>query len=166
MPLKAVFHQCLNCLLIKIYSKTCLKRPLKKKTKIGFHDRLSLNAGQKYRRMLHSAILSTFIKLPILLKIFVLSIFEWPLKTGFTVNSLQGQKYIVYWKFDRQPLKIQNGPFHTNCVNMYGIVYRNEKGLGKMYIWAVTWDLQQCGMCDQQSLRSACAYAQSDQSLC
>ena len=32
--------------------------------------------------------------------------------------------------------------------------------------WAVTWDFQQCGMCDQQSLRSACAYAQSDQSLC
>ena len=25
---------------------------------------------------------------------------------------------------------------------------------------------QQCGMCNQQSLRSACAYAQSDQSLC
>ena len=25
---------------------------------------------------------------------------------------------------------------------------------------------QQCGMCDQQSLRSACAYGQSDQSLC
>ena len=25
---------------------------------------------------------------------------------------------------------------------------------------------QQCGMCDQQSLRSACANAQSDQSLC
>ena len=28
------------------------------------------------------------------------------------------------------------------------------------------WDFQQCGMCDQQSLRSACAYAQSDQSFC
>ena len=27
-------------------------------------------------------------------------------------------------------------------------------------------DFQQCGMCDQQSLRSACTYAQSDQSLC
>ena len=27
-------------------------------------------------------------------------------------------------------------------------------------------DFQQCGMCDQQSLRSACAYAQSDQSIC
>ena len=33
----------------------------------------------------HSAILSTFIKLVFVLKIFVLSIFEWPLKTGFTV---------------------------------------------------------------------------------
>ena len=33
--------------------------------------------------------------------------------------------------------------------------------------WAVTWDdFQQCGTCDQQSLRSVCAYAQSDQSLC
>ena len=30
----------------------------------------------------------------------------------------------------------------------------------------MTWDFQQCGMCDQQRLRSACAYAQSDQSLC
>ena len=33
----------------------------------------------------HSAILSTFIKLPFVIKIFVLSIFEWLLKTGFTV---------------------------------------------------------------------------------
>ena len=47
----------------ELYSKTCLKRPLKKKTKIGFQDRLWLNAGRKYCRMLrgeHSAILSTF----------------------------------------------------------------------------------------------------------
>ena len=33
----------------------------------------------------HSAILSTFIKLPFVIKIFVLSSFECPLKTGFTV---------------------------------------------------------------------------------
>ena len=33
----------------------------------------------------HSAILLTFIKLPFVIKSFVLSIFEWPLKTGFTV---------------------------------------------------------------------------------
>ena len=35
----------------------------------------------------HSAILSTFIKLPFVMKIFVLSIFEWPFYTGFTVYT-------------------------------------------------------------------------------
>ena len=43
-----------------------------------------------YCRMLiweHSAILLTFIKLPFVIKIFVLSSFEWPLKTGFTVYA-------------------------------------------------------------------------------
>ena len=33
----------------------------------------------------HSAILSTFIKLSFVIKIFVLTTFEWPLKTGLTV---------------------------------------------------------------------------------
>ena len=49
------------------YSKTCVKWPLSKRPKIGFQDDNSLNAGQKYCRMLpleHSAILLTFIKLP------------------------------------------------------------------------------------------------------
>ena len=36
----------------------------------------------------HSAILLTFIKLSFVIKIFVVSIFEWLLKTGFTVYSL------------------------------------------------------------------------------
>ena len=35
----------------------------------------------------HSAILSTFIKLPFVITIFVLSNFEWPFYTGFTVQS-------------------------------------------------------------------------------
>ena len=35
----------------------------------------------------HSAILSTFVKLPFVIMIFALSIFEWPFHTGFTVNS-------------------------------------------------------------------------------
>ena len=68
-----------------------LKWPLSKRLKIGFQDQLSLNAGQKYCRMLqgeHSAVISTFIKLLFVIKIFVLSIFEWPLKTGFTVLVL------------------------------------------------------------------------------
>ena len=71
-----------------MYSKTCVKRPLSKRQKIGFQDQLSLNAGQKYCKMLqgeHSAILLTFIKLPFVLKIFVLSIFERPFYTGLTV---------------------------------------------------------------------------------
>ena len=63
------------------YSKTRVKRSLSIIPKIGFQDELSLNAGQKYCRMLcgeHSAILSTFIKLLFVIKIFVLSIFECP----------------------------------------------------------------------------------------
>ena len=69
----------IDCLL---YSKTCLKRPLREE------DQLSLNAGQKYCRMLqgeHSAILLTFINLPNVIKIFVLSFFEWLLITYFTI---------------------------------------------------------------------------------
>ena len=76
---------------ISIYSKTCLKWPLSKRPKIGFQDQLSLNAGQKYCRMLqgeHSAKLFTFIKLSFAIKTLVLSIFEWPLKTSFTVFAL------------------------------------------------------------------------------
>ena len=56
------------------------KRPLSNRPKIGFQDQLWLNAGQKYCRMLHgnSAILSPFIALPFVNKIFVLSISKWP----------------------------------------------------------------------------------------
>ena len=36
----------------------------------------------------HSAILLTFIKLPFVIKIIVLSIFEWPFYTGFTVTAV------------------------------------------------------------------------------
>ena len=40
----------------------------------------------------HFAILSTFIKLPFVIKIFFLSIFEWPFYTGFTVHHLWSVK--------------------------------------------------------------------------
>ena len=90
-----------------IYSKTCVKQPLSKRPEIGFQYIL-LNAGQKYCRMLpleHSAIISTFIKLPFVIKIFVLSILEWPFYTGFTVwtaiNHLSychiNRKYKIIW---------------------------------------------------------------------
>ena len=80
------------------YSKTCVKRPISKRLKIGFQVKLSLNAGQKYCRMLqgeHSAILSTFIKLPVVTKTFILSIFEWLFYTGFTVPCIQRIHYCL-----------------------------------------------------------------------
>ena len=59
-----------TCMHTCIYSKPCLRQPLKKE------DPLSLNEGQTYCRMLqgeHFAILLIFIKLPFVIKIFVLS---------------------------------------------------------------------------------------------
>ena len=61
-------HQRLKCILIRkificnylIYSKTCVKWPLSKRPQIGFQDQLSLNAGQKYCRMLQGGILQYF----------------------------------------------------------------------------------------------------------
>ena len=68
--------------LNRIYSKPCVKRSLSKRQTIGFQDQLSLNAGQKYCRML-----STFICITLVIKILLLSIFEWPFYTGFTVHA-------------------------------------------------------------------------------
>ena len=60
---------------VRCIMKNTVKRVLsghsKRTPKIGFKYQLSLNAGQKYCRMLqgeHSAILSTFIKLPFVIK--------------------------------------------------------------------------------------------------
>ena len=78
---------------IYLYSKTCVIRLLSERPKIVFQDQLLLNAGQKYCRMLqgeHSTIRLTFIKLPFVFKIFVVSIFEWPFYTGFTVVPIIG----------------------------------------------------------------------------
>ena len=71
-----------------MYIKACLNCQSQKDYKISFQYQLSRNAGQQYCRMLqgeHSATLLTFIKLPFVIKIFLLSIFEWPFYTGFTV---------------------------------------------------------------------------------
>ena len=54
----------------------------------------------------HSAILSTFIKLQFVFRTFVLSIFEWSLKTGFNVvvfSKLLGFK--AYKMISKQILK-------------------------------------------------------------
>ena len=55
---------CLTIVMLNIftliYSKTCVKRPLSKRPKIGFQDQFLLNAGQKYCRMLQESILQYF----------------------------------------------------------------------------------------------------------
>ena len=74
-----LFYSILTYHHLNIYSKTCLKRPLSERLKIRFQDQLSLNAGQKYCRMLqgeHSAILSSFIKLSFVFKTCVLPSFS------------------------------------------------------------------------------------------
>ena len=78
------------------YSKTCVKWPLSKRKKIGLQDQLSLNAGQKYCRMLqgeHSAILLTFIKLPFVIKIFVLSILSGCFTHVFLHINVEGKNH-------------------------------------------------------------------------
>ena len=63
---------------VPVYSITCLERPLKRDQSIGFQDLYSLRGCQK--------VLFTYIKIPNGFQSFVLSIFEWSLKTGFTVH--------------------------------------------------------------------------------
>ena len=100
LPHKVAFHLGLHCLpkypftgiqyqneKVK-YSKTCVKQPLSKRPKLVFKTKYCLMQVKSVAECSkgsilillqgeHSAMLSTFIKLPIVKKIFGLSIFEW-----------------------------------------------------------------------------------------
>ena len=65
-----------------IYSKLCLTYSLIRRPKIVFKTYYRLMQVKIIAE--HSAIISIFIKLPFVIKMF-LSVFEWLLKTGFTV---------------------------------------------------------------------------------
>ena len=70
----------------------------------------------------HSAVILTFYNLPIVIKIFILSILEWPLKTGLTVFHFYGahndRQLLRFWylseRLDRPGLRIAfgNAKFH------------------------------------------------------
>ena len=64
--------------------KSVLSGYSKRRPKVGFQDRLSLNVGQKYCRMLQESILQYFRHS----LSYHLSTFEWPLKTYFTVSNI------------------------------------------------------------------------------
>ena len=57
----------------------------------------------------HSAILSTFIQLPFVIKIFVLSIFEWPFYTGFTVQYYDSWLFVqvLIHRRDTEDLRLE-----------------------------------------------------------
>ena len=72
--------------------------------------------------MQHSAILSTFIKQPVVIKFFVQSIFEWPLYTGFTVHVSNAVKITLFIRMDF--------PMHDDRISMkylafYGVTGKN-----------------------------------------
>ena len=97
-----------------------------------------LSAGQKYCIMWeHSAILSTFMKLPFVIKIFVLSIFEWPFYTGFTVLNWFLCKISLYDIF-----------FLKHQILLYTLAY--DMGLNARKPDFVA--------CEQQKCRPACAF--------
>ena len=63
--------------------------------------------------MIHSAILSIFIKLPFVIKIFVLSIFEWPFCTGFTVLHYFAYNKMFYLSYRAVIQKDMTKPIDT-----------------------------------------------------
>ena len=85
-PENIVFFLCLLHIFkcTSDHSKTYVKQPLSKRPKMFFKFDYCLMQVKSIRRE-HSTILWTFIKLPVVIKIFVLSIFEWPFYTDFTV---------------------------------------------------------------------------------
>ena len=81
-----------------LYSKTCLKWPLKEDEKMVFKTNDSLMQFKHIAECSHtehSAIRLTCIKLPHGFKTFVLSIFEQPLKTGFKAVLLLWIIYVI-----------------------------------------------------------------------
>ena len=77
-----------------------------------------LNVVQMYCRMLqgkHSAILLTFIKLPFVIKIFVLSIFEWPFYTSFT----EGAQWLSGRVLDSRQKGCGFEPLQRHCIVVF-----------------------------------------------
>ena len=87
----------------KLYCKSCLKLPLKKDQKLDFKSDFGLMQVKSIAECslaIFDLQLSTFIKVPFVFKILDLYIFEWTLKTGFTVFAMFYLKciYILYGK--------------------------------------------------------------------
>ena len=62
-------------------------------------------------------------------------------------------------------MTVESTPWGKKLLIEHHLEILSLKWLPRLVL-ATTWDFQQWGMCVQQSLRSACAYRQSDQSFC
>ena len=69
----------------------------------------------------HSAILLTFIKLPFVIKIFALTIFEWPFYTGFTVVCIYARTIGISLVFPECSMRI--AVFHSKQMVLALIFY-------------------------------------------
>ena len=111
-------------------------------------------------------ILSTLIKLPFVIKIFVLSIIEWPLKTGFTVyrnlSNLQGGFCIqTKWQSELKTYQKQAGAktYLSQCVRFPTMWYvrpaKAQISLRIRAVWSkplqVTWIFYDCSSTYQTS---------------
>ena len=82
----------------------------------------------------HSAILSTFIKLPFVIKIFVLSILEWRFYTGVTVpclmNSISFSKieiiFTIFWCFSFECNIVEKGKQVRGVQHCWNIQDKNK----------------------------------------
>ena len=101
----------------------------------------------------HSSILLTFIKLPFVIKIFVLSIFEWPFYTGFIVQHL-------FW-LRSQMIRIHT-VFHPSSKSIFVIrkhIILNIRRIIFMYcfffesVWASTHDFGSYCICVKSSCK-------------
>ena len=92
--------------LADTYSKTCVTLPLSKRPKMVFktdYGLMQVKSIAECSKGKHSAILLTFIKLPVVIKTFVLSIFEWPFHTGFTVLHKESFPYMYTYFIKNKP---------------------------------------------------------------
>ena len=109
-------------------SKTCVKRPLSKRPKMVFQTNyplMQVKSIAECSKRKHSAILSTFIKQPVVIKIFVLSIFEWPFYTGFTITVL-----IPHAQNADIASKVEGQTFNLSLHQHPYFVYASSEGSG------------------------------------
>ena len=104
----------------------------------------------------HSAILSTFISLPFSIKTWDLSIFKWPLKTGFTVIPLKNKKKIGSHMTVLYPIQCNNELCYKGTSLYISTTNKMElylRGFNSCVCWAC-WHL--ITLCEQFKVVNQC----------